>query len=69
VTIHVPKSGGLSLFSRKTGLHGASSVDVWIRDEDGRIIDFGSIAFEIEREASIDSIEIARTTTSNVLCG
>ena len=60
MTTRVSKSGGPSLFSHDVYLHGANSVDVWVKDEDGGIIDFGSVAFEIEREAAIESIEIAK---------
>ncbi len=60
MTTRVSKSGGPSLFSHDIYLHGTNSVDVWVKDEDGKIIDFGSAAFEIEREASIESVEIAK---------
>jgi len=53
-------SSGSSVFSHDIHLHGANSVDVWVKHEDGRIIDFGSVAFEVEREAAIESVEIAK---------
>jgi hypothetical protein len=60
MSAQVSESGGSSLFTHDIGLYGANSVDVWVKDEDGRIIDFGSAAFEIEREAAIESVEIAK---------
>jgi len=60
MTARISESGGTSIFSHNIHLNGTNSVDVWVKDEDGGIIDFGSAAFEIEREATIESVEIEK---------
>ena len=60
MTTQVWKFAGSSRFSHGNHLHGTNFVDVWVRDDKGAVIDFGSVAFETTREAFIESVDVAK---------
>ena len=60
MTTQVWKHAGSSRFSHANHLHGTNFVDVWVRDDKGAVIDFGSVAFETTREAFIESVDVAK---------
>ena len=60
LTASVSGAGGTVAFSHGNHLSGPNYVDVWVRDAQGAVVDFGSVCFETKREASIESVELAR---------
>ena len=60
MTTKVSKAGGPSGFSHDIHLVGPNFADVWVRDATGAVLDFGSVAFVTEREARIESVDVAK---------
>ena len=59
-TASVPRTGGTRIFPQTLRRHGTNAVDVWVRDQAGRIVDFGSAAYTVRRRAFIESVTVAQ---------
>ena len=59
-TVDVPAEGGAFDVAIPAHMAGATYVNAWLRDDQGKVVDFGSAASDNARQADIVSVELDR---------